>query len=151
MNTLLTFLRDHRDRLDLNGLAATDRLSCVLMTPRFRASRHVLFFVLPEGSPDPVLVAKVARLAGTSESVEREAANLRGVQAGRKGGFDSVPRVVAFEEYCGRSILIETALVGSPMDPAVMRRHLAACCKGVTDWLVDLQLATTAPNAADPQ
>jgi hypothetical protein len=66
------------------------------------------------------------------------------------GGFDSVPRVVVFEDYCGRSILIETALVGSPMDPTCVRRDLAGCCHAVTDWLVELQLAARGPSACDP-
>jgi aminoglycoside phosphotransferase (APT) family kinase protein len=144
-NTVLTFLEANRQRLDLERFGATAPLSCVVITPRFRASSHVVFLVLPKGQPDPVLVAKVPRLAGASASIEREVANLRAVQALRAGGFDSIPRVIAFEEYCGRPILVETALVGRSMDPATVRHQRAGCCDAVVGWLADVQQPARAP------
>jgi hypothetical protein len=108
---------------------------------------------LAPGRPEPLLVAKLPRLSeGTSASapngsagneaagasIEREVANLRAVQAGRAGGFDSIPRVVAFEEYLGRPILVETALVGNPLDPAAVRRDQARGCEAVVGWLAEL-------------
>src|SRR5262249_20122804 len=45
---------------------------------------------------------------------------------------------VAFEEHLGRPILVETALVGAPMDPATVRRSQARCCAAVAGWLADL-------------
>lgn len=122
-------------------------MSCVVVTPRFRTSGHVVFLVLADGKPGPVLVAKLPRLTGISAGLEREAANLRAVQASRAGGFDSIPRVVAFEEYHGRPILVETALVGRSMDPASVRRDPAGCCDAVTAWLTDVQRPH--PSAAD--
>ena len=147
MNTLLAFFETHRQRLDLERYGISSRMSCVVVTPRFRASSHVVFLVLAEGKPGPVLVAKVARVAGVSVSLEREVANLRAVQASRAGGFDSIPRLVAFEEYRGRPILVETALVGRSMDPASIRRDLAGCCEAVTAWLTDVQRPS--PSVAD--
>ncbi len=37
--------------------------------------------------------------------------------------------MIAFEPYCGYPLLVETALVGQPMDPAAVRRDLAGCCR----------------------
>jgi len=150
MNTVLAFLHRNWRRLDLDRYDVPERLSCVIMTPRFRASSHVVFFVLPEGQPDPVLVAKMPRLAGTSASIEREVANLRAIQASRPGGFDSIPRVIAFEEYGGRAILVETALVGRPMDPPAVRRDLTGCCNAVTAWLAEVQQLACSPIPAGP-
>lgn len=148
-NTVLTFLEANRQRLDLEHFGATAPLSCVVITPRFRASSHVVFLVLPKGQPDPVLVAKVPRLVGASASIEREVANLRAVQALRAGGFDSIPRVIAFEEYCGRPILVETALVGRSMDPATVRHQRARCCDAVASWLTEVQQPASGPADAD--
>jgi aminoglycoside phosphotransferase len=139
MNTVLTFLESNRRRLELERYAAGGRLTCVVVTPRFRASSHVVFLLVPVGSTEPVLVAKLPRLSGASASIEREVANLRACHALKPGGFDSIPRVVAFEEYLGRPILVETALVGPPIDPATIRRDLDRCCQAVSAWLIDLQ------------
>lgn len=138
-NTVLTFLEANRERLDLARYGADGPLSCVVITPRFRASSHVVFLVLAHGRPDPVLVAKTPRLAGASASIEREVANLRAVQSLRAGGFDSIPRVVAFEEYGERPLLVETALVGRSMDPATVRQHRASCCDAMAGWLAEVQ------------
>jgi aminoglycoside phosphotransferase len=150
MNTVLTFLQHNRQRLDLERYGVPSKLSCVVVTPRFRASSHVVFLILPHGQADPVLVAKMPRLAGVSGSIEREVANLRAVQASRAGGFDSIPRVIAFEEYNGRSILVETALIGQPMDPATVRRDFTACCQAVTNWLTEVQLLANGSSETAP-
>ncbi len=139
MNTVLTFLEASRKRLALERYGISGRMSCLVVTPRFRASSHVVFLVLNEGKPDPLLVAKVPRLAGASASIEREVANLCAVQSTHVGGLDSIPKVVTFEEYCGYKMLVETALVGQPMDPGTIRRDLIGCCDAVTAWLIDIQ------------
>ena len=138
MDTVLTFLAANRERLDLAGYGVPEQLLSVIITPRFRASSHVVFLIVAQGDSAPLLVAKLPRLGGASASVEREVANLRAVQAGRSGGFASIPRVIAFEEYLGRPMLVETALVGRPMDPSTVRRDRARCCSLVTDWLATL-------------
>jgi hypothetical protein len=96
----------------------------------------VVFLLLANGQPDPMLVAKVPRLAEASDGLRREAANLSLVQSVRPGGFDSIPRVVAFEDYGGRPLLIETALAGQPMDRRMVRRHRTRCCEAALAWLL---------------
>lgn len=145
MNMILSFLHHNRQRLELARYGVPEQLTGVMMTPRFRASSHVVFLLLPREWPEPVLVAKVPRLAGTSASVTREAGNLREIQGSRPGGFDSIPRVIAFEMIGGHQTLVETALVGRPMDPGIVRRDVESCCQAVTRWLVEVQQATHLP------
>jgi aminoglycoside phosphotransferase (APT) family kinase protein len=97
---------------------------------------------MPRGQSEPVMVAKVPRLAGPSSSVTREVTNLRAVQASRSGGFTSIPQVIAFENYASRQFLLETALVGKPMDPPAVRSDPDRCCRAMIDWLTELQPAT---------
>lgn len=139
MNTVLTFLENNRERFELVRYGISGQMTSAILTPRFHASSHIIFLVLAKGNPDPVLVAKMPRRADSRTSIEREAANLQAVQSLRPGGFDSIPRVVAFEEYCGYPILVETALIGRPITPAAVRDRLGPHCEAVTSWLSDLQ------------
>ncbi|NUQ65495.1 MAG: aminoglycoside phosphotransferase family protein, partial [Pirellulales bacterium] len=147
MNTVLSYLRENRHRLE-PGPGNASRLSCLIVTPRFRASSHVVFLLLAEGRRDPIWVAKLPRLAGRSVSLEKTVANLRAVHAGKPGGFDSIPRVIAYEEYHGRPILLLTALAGTALDPALVRRDPTRCCESVLAWLGDMDRPRT-PRADD--
>lgn len=138
MNLVLDFLERNRARLKLEQYHVPERLTCVMLTPRFRASRHVVFLVLPARKPYPVLVAKVPRLGERSQSLTREAAAIETIQKMRPGGFDSIPHLVAFEEHHGYPILIETALNGPLLDPPRVRRDLDGACELALDWLTDL-------------
>lgn len=139
MNLALRFLSDNRDRLGLARYGAAGRLSSLMLTPRFHASGHVVFLILADDRPDPVLVAKVPRLAGASRSLEREAANLDAVHDGAKpDGLPGVPRRVAFEHCGDRPILVQTALVGRAYDRAAVRRDPAGAGEAGLAWLVAL-------------
>src|SRR5262245_53963786 len=98
MNYVMQFLNTNRQRLSLEQYGLGRHPQCLLVTPRFRASGHVVFVVLSERTGDPLLVAKVPRLLEASASIEREAAGLQLVQQLRPGGFDSIPRLIACEE-----------------------------------------------------
>ena len=150
MNTVLSFLEKNSQRLELPRYGAGGKLSALTLTPRFRASSHVVSLILAKGQTAPVLVAKVPRLANATTSLEREVGNLRQVQRLRPEGFTSIPRVVAFETYCGYPVLVETAIVGPLMDPPFVRRQRDRCCQAVIDWLVALQRTEGDGYAADP-
>lgn len=143
MTTALAFLTRHWARLALDRFGSPSDLSCITWTPRFRASAHVVSLILARGSRDPALVVKASRLPGDSGPLIREAANLRAVHAARPGGFDSVPRLLACEEYAGTHLLVETAVPGRTMKPAVVRRRPGVCAEAVLAWLEDLGAATT--------
>jgi aminoglycoside phosphotransferase len=131
----LRFLEANRERLDLAGHGLHGPLASLLVTPRFRASRHVVFLVSARAGESPVLVAKLPRFAEVA-ALAREASNLRAVQERR--GRPSIPRVIAFEACGDRPILVETALAGSALDGAAVRRDLEPWCRTVGAWLVEL-------------
>jgi hypothetical protein len=110
-------------------------MTCVFVTPRFRASRHVVVLVFPLDQAKPVLVVKVPRLPGDDEGVRREAAVLTALHAA--GMLETVPRVVAFDG----GILVETALAGRPLVRGEVRRSREACVTAVEAWLAELERA----------
>lgn len=150
MNVALSFLSENWQELGLEHLGSPQQLSSVLITPRFQASSHVVFILLQTERSEPVLVTKVNRLPGESESLKNEYANLVRIQSSRSGGFNSIPRSIALERYCNHQLLVQTALVGQPMDPATVRRDPAGCVSSVVDWLVGVHEATAVSNAAVP-
>jgi aminoglycoside phosphotransferase len=110
-----------------------------MMTPRFRASSHVIGFVLTEERTAPILVVKLPRLPGDNERLDREVSNLHAANHGRDQDDDSIPRIVAYEDYHEHRLLIETAVPGQPMSPAVVRRQPEACIEAALAWLFALQ------------
>lgn len=152
MNTVQEFVARNRERLDLAGLPAPERLACVLLTPRFRASAHVVFLLFDADPADPVLVAKAARLPSGAGALEREAGILREVHAARPGGFASVPRPLACDDHAGTRILLETAVPGRVLRPALARRRADAYAEGLTTWVLELGRATLhRPAAGDAE
>lgn len=149
MNSVLTYLSQHWQRLGLETYGPFTEWTSVVLTPRFHASSHVVFLLMPRNRSQPVLVAKAPRLAGEGETLVREATNLRAVQASREGGFASVPRVIAFEEVWQRPFLLETALVGPALDPPTVRRATDHACQAVTKWLAGVQLASRRSTTVD--
>lgn len=149
MNAAFSFLTENQLALGLGQHLDLNRLSCVVLTPRFRASRHVLFFFFAEASPHPALVAKISRLPGSGDGLALEAENLRSVQALRAEGFGSIPRVIAFGERSGHAILVESGLRGRPMKPTFVRRHPDACAEAGLTWLIGLHLASAAMAAPE--
>jgi hypothetical protein len=72
VNAFLSFLASHRDLPVFERLGRIERASCVLLTPRFRTSRHVVGLLTPEGAVEPKLVVKMPRVAATlADSSER--------------------------------------------------------------------------------
>jgi aminoglycoside phosphotransferase len=131
-------------RLSLERLSL-ERLSWVAVTPRFRTSAHVVLLALAPGSREPVLVAKVSRLPGRSDALDREATSLRAVQAARAGGFDSVPRLVATDVVAGTHLLVETGVPGRPLDARMVRRRPDAWADALLAWTLELHDATAEP------
>ncbi len=142
MNALFEFFCGETVRQKLEPYGAPADWTFVLNTPRFKASSHLIFFVVDRRTRQPVLVAKVPRVPGKTARLEREARNLSFVQTSRPHGFDSVPRVVAFEDYCGQRFLVQTALPYETLRPAVVRQKPGFYTHLVLDWLVQLQRAT---------
>jgi aminoglycoside phosphotransferase len=141
MHPVTTHLQNEWRRLR-PGAPVPGSLRWLLKTPRFRASGHVLGFVFPDDARSPELVVKVSRLPGDDRWIDREAANLRRVQAARPGGFDSIPRVASCDDRGGLRMLVQTVVPGRTMDRATVRRRPQACVDAVATWLADLHRAT---------
>lgn len=142
MNSILTYLKNNAQQLDLEKFGEPQRMSSTILTPRFRASSHVIVFVRFGDNSEPALVAKVPRLPGDHARLEKEATMLEAAHGWHNGGFDSIPRVVAFEEYGHHKMLIETALVGRAMNPVFVQNNLDLSLKTGMKWLLDFHSAT---------
>lgn len=115
--------------------------SSLLLTPRFAASRHVVFLLFGPHDEVPSLVAKMPRLSGDVGGIEREALSLRALDRLWEGGFDGAPRVVFFDNDANRAVLAETALTGTSMTPAEVRRAPDRCLDAVAGLLMEIGAA----------
>lgn len=147
MNLVLNFLSQNWQRLGLQSFGEPAGLTAVVATPRFQASAHLIFFVLTARNSKPTLVVKVPRLPGDTGRLDREAENLRAVHAVRAGGFDSIPKVMGYEDYLGNRLLAETAICFPTMRPSVVRSQSEACVEALFKWLLDLHMASARPNS----
>ena len=149
MNCALEYLAANYDRLGLERLGLPLRPTCVMLTPRFRLSRHIVVLVLARG--DAVLVAKLPRAARDGGALAREARVLVSVQralAGHDAG--TAPALVCFDDQTAYPLLLETALSGVPMSPPLVRRDRDALVACVVTWLGRLAARTrTTPAGGD--
>lgn len=151
MNSILHYLTMNRHRLELERYGLQDReVSCLMVTPRFKASAHVLFLIASRDQPRPILVAKVPRLAGDGRALLREAAALQALHDGSSSGRKVAPRLIALDECWDRPILLETAIEGLPMDPPTIRRDAAGCCGAVVSWLAEVHRETRIDARIEP-
>jgi aminoglycoside phosphotransferase (APT) family kinase protein len=144
VNAAVSFLSEHASELRLDRYGLAGGMSSLVVTPRFRASRHIVVLVLPAGGRTPSLVVKIPRLRDDRAGVEREAVNLHAAQEARAGGYETIPSLVAYAEHRGRPLLVQTALVGSPMNRAAIRRRPDRCVVRMVDWLEALPRAGSA-------
>jgi aminoglycoside phosphotransferase len=150
LNFVADYIDAHHETLGLERLGIARRPSCVLLTPRFRRSRHVIVLVLDDGRRAPGLVGKVPRGAGDAPGLAREARNLRSAEpALARAGGGSAPRVLAFDEGPPHPLLLETALPGRPLSPAALRRDRDGAVERVAAWLERLAAATATPAPDD--
>lgn len=138
-------VRANGDRGTL-GWDGEGELELVLITPRFTASSHVVAVLVAERTAEPVAVVKIPRLRGPAPGLAHEARMLRALQGSFPGGSTTVPRVIAVGEWAGRPLLVETALVGTPVDDYAVRRDAAACIEAALEWLRDLPVTPTDGN-----
>jgi hypothetical protein len=133
MNGALGFLEQHRERLELARRGLPGEMSALLITPRFRASAHVVALVFPAAARTPALAVKIARLQ-RSRTVEREASMLEAARSEHRAPR-SIPEVVSWGHWEGHPLLVQEALAGQPMDRASVRRDPSRCVAAVLDWL----------------
>ncbi len=102
----------------------------VLLTPRFKASRHVIGLVLRPAGDGLVAVAKLPRLADDDGGIQREAAALR---RAAELGATGVPEVLAIRG-APSPVLVETALDGVVIASREVRAGSVAAIDEVDAW-----------------
>lgn len=116
--------------------------SYVLLTPRFRASRHVVTVYPDARTGNAARVAKTARLPGRSPSLEREARALSAVADILLERSGSVPRLLSLAERGGHRTLVESAVDGRVLTPDRVRSDPAGTTERVVEWITELHRAT---------
>jgi aminoglycoside phosphotransferase len=137
MSAILSRLDDLRGRIDLDRFDLGEKTSCVILTPRFRTSRHVVALLIPNGAGEPRFVVKMPRLAGDGEGIAREARALTALRENCPEAVGSIPEVVAWMDG-DRPLLIETALVGPPLSRPTLRANPLRFVDEVVSWLMRL-------------
>ena len=148
MNAVAAQLAERYDELDLAAFGVAERPACVMLTPRFGTSRHVVALVLATETGRPALVAKLPRLAGDGGALSREAAGLSAVRRAL-GETSSVPRLIAHLTDRPHPLLVETAIDGRPLSPAEIARDRDGCLEPAVGWLE--RVARTSAREPGPE
>jgi hypothetical protein len=109
----------------------------LLLTPRFKASANVIALVPGEDPRDPAVVVKVARHADAGAAADREAAALRALHDAAAGPRDG-PRLVAIGRPWGLPTIVETAVRGRPLAPAIVAADPERALALGLGWLISL-------------
>ena len=131
--------------------AEAEDLDVALITPRFATSQNVVVVLVARQTGRPIVIAKMPRLRGAGSPILHEARILRSLQAVQPGGYSTIPRVLAVEQWAGRPVLVQTALVGTLIDGGEVRRSGAACIEDVLEWLYELPTTPARGQEQHPQ
>ena len=113
-------------------------LDWMLLTGGAKPINKVVGLVFTESDRSPRLIVKLARIAESTAALEREAANLRAVQALRPDGVRGVPQVLFLQQWAGQTVLGEIALTGHPLYMMLRRDTCLDLAVKVTGWLAAL-------------
>ena len=113
-----------------------ESVSLILLADGAATTNKLVGFAFADGDRRPRLVAKLARVPEFEPAIEREAANLRAVQAGFPSAPRGIPRVLFFDRDW--SVVGETMLGGRPLDMLLDRKRYGELAVRVTDWLCEL-------------
>lgn len=145
MTFIDSFLSDHYRDFGLDRFGVGPDWESILLTPRFPTSRHVVALVFAPGSREPKLVVKVPRQPGDNASVRNEASVLRGLMSAGGGSATGVPEVVGSKDVGPYTVLVETALTGTPLDPRLVAADLQRAVAAGVEFVRMLPL-TAAEN-----
>jgi hypothetical protein len=126
----------------ISGYLATDR-GVLVLTPRYRASAHVVALAIDQASGAPVRVLKVARLRD-DPGLRHEASVLTALDAAAAGAGSEArgPRLLVADLADGRHpSLVEEGIPGAPLDPRSVRADRAAAIEGIAAWVATLPVA----------
>jgi hypothetical protein len=107
----------------------------LLLTPSFRASRHVVALLPAADGQRVATVVKVSRVADSGVVTEREATVLRALEGTDPMVRDTAPVCLGIDRPWGLPTLIESGLDGVPLDPAAVGRDPDGALDLVLPWL----------------
>ncbi|MDQ0771343.1 aminoglycoside phosphotransferase (APT) family kinase protein [Pseudarthrobacter defluvii] len=149
MNFVDQFLQDHFEEFTLDRYGLGKNWETLLLTPRFATSRHVVALVFPSRGSEPALVVKVPRQPGDNSGVRREAAMLDQLSAAVDSTGGGVPRLVGIKDAGPFTVLVETALTGTPLDPRTVAADLPSAVATGTEFVAALPCTRAAADNAD--
>lgn len=149
MNFVDQFLHDHYDEFALDRYGLGKRWETLLLTPRFATSRHVVALIFPARHTEPALVVKVPRQPGDNTGVRREAAMLAQLSAVVDSPDAGVPRLVGIRDMGAYTVLVETALTGTPLDPRAVAADLSSAVATGTEFVGALPCTRPAADNVD--
>lgn len=124
---------------------AAGRRIDALVTPGYRRSRVVIGIATDGSGRRLHSVAKVARRPEHDAHVAAEAAVLEELDR-RAGGFPGAPQQARVDRRGGRSVLVEGAVVGEPLDRRAVRRDPVGALVAGRRWIDGLpRRAPTVP------
>lgn len=148
MNLAESYLHTKWGDFGLGSVERPNDLACVLITPRFAASAHVVYLFLDRDTRFPVVAVKIPRSTEGADALHNEAANLVAVGRDWPESAGSVPRVLAFEEWRGVMLLVETGVPGPPLSADYVLRNRERCAEMISTWCEEVGRATA---SRDPE
>ena len=122
-------------RASLPSGRASDDIALLLVTGGPRAVSKVVLLAFAGRSLEPVAAVKAPRVEEAASGVRREAEVLE--RMGRRQ-LSGVPHVLAHREIDGVPVVVESAIVGRPLETVLDAPSLASWSGKVTEWLVGL-------------
>src|SRR4051794_25224992 len=149
MNLVERILLEHFDSLRLADAGLGRDLQTVLVTPRFPTSRHVVALILAGRDPRPRAVAKIPRRHLDDAGVLTEADILGRLENLAGGPLPGVPRLLGTVDADGRTMLVETAVDGAALDPALVARDVDGAVAAGGTFVAGLPLVLSADENPD--
>jgi len=142
-------LRRNHEELGLAALGFGTAVEVTLLTPRFATSRHVVALVQPEGSREPRIVVKIPRQPGDDEAVRLEADMLRQLTTLPASAGLHVPTVLGVVSAEGRTVMVQSAVVGTPLNARGVRRRFQEALSAGTAFISALPVVRPAEDNGD--
>jgi hypothetical protein len=149
MNFVERLLTDHRDRLGLSAVGLGGDFETALLTPRFATSRHVVALVYPKGERRPRAVVKIPRQPGDDDVVQLEAQTLQQLAALPGADRLCVPTVLGTLTRDGHTVMVQSAVVGTPLSAPEVRRDFRTAMAAGTAFISTLPVVRRAEDNAD--
>ncbi len=133
-NFIETYLKQHWNRLKLNRFGSPEPLQSDIIIPSFDTSSH-LIFLISNGTPSPVLVAKLSREKQSDFNLTEEYKNLQFLQSLESDIAKAIPVPVTLDSPEGHPLLLETAVPGKILRPWLLRKNFTVVTSRTITWL----------------